>query len=121
MKRGPSLRTQRIRLTRAIRPGMRSPTGNIQAPPRVHLGPKRLRTGAWKEAVSRFLLGPEPRSEASCRHFAGPTARALRTPWRFKSSHPHRQIGRLQCPISAQTVWLLPPAYPVDDVVFRRR
>ena len=59
--------------------------------------------GAWRQARIPYGITLEACSEATSRHFLEPTASALRTPWRFTSSHPHSQIRRLRCPIRART------------------
>jgi hypothetical protein len=51
--------------------------------------PKRPRTGAWSEAAITPVIKPQRHSKATPHHFPEPLASPVRTPWRFKSSHPH--------------------------------
>jgi hypothetical protein len=62
-------------------------------------GPKRPATypGAMR-SESR-----EPWRQASSRHLPPRDACPLRTPWRFKSSHPHSRVRPLESPISPRT------------------
>jgi hypothetical protein len=54
------------------------------------------------EPCARRLLGRQRENrKPACRHASPQQATPLRTPWRFKSSHPHRGLRPHRCPFRA--------------------